>query len=114
MVDNQEYADVFKEEGSNADEVRRTAGSGEEIKNKLKKAIDKVDFSAITKPECENLFKSTRHVCVGYIVFVLVATIALIGIFIWKFFRSAKDKFKGGNETGEQIAQAMLSKVFNA
>lgn len=102
LVDDQEYADVFKE------------GSSEEIKDKLKKAIDKVDFSEITKPECENLFKNTRHVCVGYIVFVLVATIALIGIFIWKFFRSAKDKLKGGSETCEKLAQTMLSKVLNA
>ena len=58
-----------------------------DIKKKIAELSKQIDYSGISKPDCENKYAHTRSICTAYIVFVLVSLIGLIGIFIWKFCR---------------------------
>lgn len=46
----------------------------------------------ITKPQYENKWLHTTTICTAYIVFIIIATIGLIAILIWKYFFSDSEK----------------------
>jgi hypothetical protein len=72
--------DVFVGKGNNKITLK-------DIKKKINDLSKTIDFSDITKPDCENKYIHTRSICTAYIVFVLISLVGLIGIFIWKYIR---------------------------
>ena len=89
--------DVFVGKGDNKITLK-------DIKKKINELSKKIDFSDITKPDCENKYIHTRSICTAYIVFVLISLIGLIGIFIWKYLRGAK-LFKNKTDTSENVKE---------
>lgn len=75
-----------------------------DIKKKIAELSKQIDYSDISKPDCENKYAHTRSICTAYIVFVLVSLIGLIGIFIWKFCRGwikNNEEKEKGSDTAE-------------
>ena len=75
--------DIFVGKGDNKITIK-------DIKKKINDLSKTIDFSDITKPDCENKYIHTRSICTAYIVFVLISLIGLVGIFIWKYIRGGK------------------------
>ena len=100
-TDEKSMPDVFAEEKSplldqedKMDEVFVGKGDNKitlkDIKKKINDLSKTIDFSDITKPDCENKYIHTRSICTAYIVFILISLMGLIGIFIWKYIRGGK------------------------
>ena len=102
-TDENSMPDVFAEEKSpllnqeeKTDDIFVGKGDNKitlkDIKKKINDLSKTIDFSDITKPDCENKYIHTRSICTAYIVFILISLIGLIGIFTWKYLRGRKNK----------------------
>lgn len=110
-ADENSMPDVFAEEKSpllnqedKTDDIFVGKGNDKltlkDIKKKINDLSKTIDFSDITKPDCENKYIHTRSICTAYIVFVLISLIGLIGIFAWKYLRGGK-LFKNKTDISE-------------
>ena len=91
--------DIFVGKGDNKITIK-------DIKKRINDLSKTIDFSDITKPDCENKYIHTRSICTAYIVFILISLIGLIGIFIWKYIRGgklAKNKTNISENTKEEV-----------